>query len=129
VPSPNLTAVVDAFAQDRVQFAPLSPEVELVAFPGVGEAGSYRGPEDVERYFLAFRAPFADDWSMRVVRSHDLGDRVAVKVRGRASGRQSGVPVEATWSQAYWFAGGLIERIEVHPRFADAVAAIERDVR
>lgn len=54
-----------------------------------------------------------------------VGDRVAMAVRTRASGKSSGVPVDVRWALVYTLLDERVERVDVHGDFDRACEVAE----
>jgi ketosteroid isomerase-like protein len=82
-----------------------------------------RGLEEMR----AFRdsSPWGRSLSFAAERLFDVDDeRVLVFVRGTASGRQSGVPVETKIAHEITLRRGLIVRVKAYPDRAEALRAV-----
>ncbi|HEX2128876.1 MAG TPA: nuclear transport factor 2 family protein [Solirubrobacterales bacterium] len=91
-----------------------------------GEAGAYRGHEGVRRYVNDLR----EAWSAYSVEIHtleDLGDDVLMEGRLRATGKSSGLEVDAEMAWLHSFLPGQGEgryaRLRFFPNRDDALAA------
>jgi ketosteroid isomerase-like protein len=99
-------------AFDRGDFAAIlddvDPEIVIRAHPR-GDEGNYQGKDGFLRFITEWIEPF-DDFSQTPEEFTAAGDRVLVKVLQRASGKGSGVPVEARfWLVHRMRAGKAIE--------------------
>jgi ketosteroid isomerase-like protein len=101
------------------------PNVLLVLRPEFGVAsGRYRGPEEVATYM---RDEFLSEWQGAVIAGEEFleaGDSVVVQVHQRATGRESGTPVEMRYFQVWSFRGRSVIRIESILKRADALEAV-----
>jgi ketosteroid isomerase-like protein len=102
------------------------PNVLLVLRPEFGPAasGRYCGPEEIAKYM---RDEFLAEWTGAVIAGGeflDAGDSVVVGVHQRATGRESGTPVEMRYFQVWTFRGGSVIRIESIMERADALEAV-----
>ena len=100
------------------------PHVLLVLRREFGLAsGVYCGPDEVARYM---RDVFLVEWESAVIAGEefvDAGDSVVVRVHQRATGRQSGTPVQMRYFQVWTFRGASVIRIESVIERADALEA------
>jgi ketosteroid isomerase-like protein len=86
-------------------------------------AGVYCGPDEVARYM---RDVFLVEWESAVIAGEefvDAGDSIVVRVHQRATGRQSGTPVQMRYFQVWTFRGASVIRIESVIERADALEA------
>jgi ketosteroid isomerase-like protein len=89
----------------------LDPEIEYVNPPGAIEPGIRRG---LEAFTAAVRRTLEgwSRWVMEPERFEDTGDKVAVTVRYRATGRTSGIDVEGRESALLTMRDGRVVRYE-----------------
>jgi ketosteroid isomerase-like protein len=123
---------VDAYLAgdlDRV-VAMMSPDVCVVAAPGLPESGQYRGREE----FLDWTARWLDAWQefdMAVQSIEPVGKRhVVAAVRQSGRGRGSGIDVEMDTGHVYGFDGEVLTYFALFPDAKKALAdaqARERD--
>jgi uncharacterized protein len=76
----------------------LSPDLVTYVAPHLPLAGTYHGPEGLLQVALDWAEGF-DELVVTYEEYIDAGDQVVVRVRQRASGAESGVPVE---TDAWW---------------------------
>jgi ketosteroid isomerase-like protein len=92
---------------------------------------TYRGPEDIIRFWETWRAAF-DDFRIELEEIIDAGDHVIVFARVRGRGVGSGADVETPTFPQVWTLGhdGRPVRVEMYPGRAEALEAVglsERD--
>jgi ketosteroid isomerase-like protein len=97
------------------------PEVVSYTAPDLGPA-EYRGHEGFLQWCENWLSAF-DEFTMEVESHVDAGNGVVLKVRQKATGSASGVPVEATFWFAHRLGGGSITRIGIHATEQDALEA------
>jgi ketosteroid isomerase-like protein len=89
----------------------LDRETVLVLRSPLPEAGTYRGAEEIRGYMLGF----LETWDEAVIEGENftaVGDNVVVGVHQRATGIESGIPVEMRYFQVWTFRGATVLRIE-----------------
>jgi ketosteroid isomerase-like protein len=101
------------------------PEIEYVNPTGAIEPGTRRGlaafSQAVERVFEGW-----ETWQMEPEQIEVFGDQVAVVVRYRARGRESGVEMEGRESALWTVRDGKVVRYEWFHEAADAFEAVRR---
>jgi ketosteroid isomerase-like protein len=105
--------------------AEFHPDIEWEAGRDlVPDAGVYRGHEGV----LAFWRTWLDaieDFRLQVEESLDAGEgRVFVMTRAEGRGRDSGVPVEASFPQVFELRDGQVVRVRLFATRATALEAV-----
>jgi len=102
--------------------AMMSPDVVVVAGPGMPEAGTYNGHDE----FLPWTRRWLDAWEafdMEVESIEAAGDRhVVAAVRQRGRGRGSGIEVEMATGHVYEFDGETLVYFALYASFDEAVA-------
>ena len=79
---------------------------------GLGLPPSYRGREGFREFMKAWTEEQFQDWSIELERLIDAGgDRVVAFFHQRATGRESGVPVELRMATLYELEDGRIVRM------------------
>jgi ketosteroid isomerase-like protein len=79
------------------------------------EPGPFHGREELRSVFNSWNVAFGPDWTshMTVRDVHDLGDgRVLIQLGFKASGVESGIPVDQALATLYTVRGGEIVRGE-----------------
>jgi ketosteroid isomerase-like protein len=103
-------------------------EIVLVVHESVGpEAGTFRGPEAVGRWFGDWFLAFGKDYHFEVAEIRSLGHRVFVVARHRGHGRSSGADVEQVNAQLFSLHGGKVARMELYGSPAEALNAVGLD--
>ena len=108
----DLTTVLQQFDPEVVSYtaAPLDP-------------AEYRGPEGFLEWCDNWLSAF-DDFTNEVESHVETGEAVVLRVRQRATGATSGVPVERTFWLVHVFSGERIARIGIHANEQQALAAV-----
>ncbi len=98
----DLTTTLQQFDPEVVSYtaAPLDP-------------AEYRGHEGFLRWCENWLDAF-DEFAMEVESHVEVGEAVVLRVRQRATGATSGVPVELTFWFLHRFSDGKITRIGIH---------------
>jgi ketosteroid isomerase-like protein len=107
----DLSAVLETFSPDLVTYVA----------PPIPVAGTYHGPEG----FLQLTLDWAEGFDELVATAEehiDAGDQVVTRVRHRASGAESGVPVEADIWYVWTIHAGKTVRADI---FNDRSEALE----
>jgi ketosteroid isomerase-like protein len=107
----DLSAVLESFSPDLVTY--VAPPLPI--------AGTYHGPEG----FLQMTFDWAEAFDELVITPEehlDAGDKVVSRVRHRASGAESGVPVETEAWYVWTIRAGRTVRAEI---FNDKSEALE----
>jgi uncharacterized protein len=99
----------------------LSPDLVTYVAPPIPVAGTYHGPEGLLQLTLDWAEGF-DELVVTAEEFFDAGDQVVVRVRHRASGAESGVPVETDIWYVWTVRAGMTVRADV---FNDRSAAFE----
>jgi ketosteroid isomerase-like protein len=98
-------------------------DAEWIPVPEVPGPTNYRGREG----FIEFMRTWTEDWegwSLRLERLIDAGDdRVVALVHQRATGKGSGVPVEAHSGMVFEFEDGRVIRMRNYLHAAQALEA------
>jgi ketosteroid isomerase-like protein len=107
----DLTSVLRQFDPDVISYtaAPLDP-------------AEYRGHEGFLEWCENWLSAF-DRFDMEVESHVEVGEAVVLRVRQRATGASSGVPVERTFWFAHRFRGDKIIRIGIHASEEQALEA------
>jgi ketosteroid isomerase-like protein len=100
----------------------MDPEIEYVNPPGAIEPGTRRG---IEAFAAAVQGVFDgfDTWEAEPEEFTAVGDQVAVVVRYRARGRESGAEVEGRESALWTLHKGKVTRMAWFHGPADALEA------
>jgi uncharacterized protein len=101
--------------------ATLSPDLITYVAPPIPVAGTYHGPEGLLQLTLDWAEGF-DELVVTAEEYIDAGDQVVVRVRHRASGAESGVPVETDIWYVFTIRAGKTVRADV---FNDRNEALE----
>lgn len=105
--------------------ARFDPEIEWV-LPERQSSDSCCGPEAVKRFWEGLDSTF-DELELRPQEYIDAGDRVATRLRHYASGKGSGLSIEAElYHQVTTFEGDRIVRIEYFASWPEALDAVDR---
>jgi ketosteroid isomerase-like protein len=107
----DLTTVLQQLDPEVVSYtaAPLDP-------------AEYRGHEGFLQWCENWLNAF-DEFAMEVESHVEVGDAVVLRVRQRATGAASGVPVEATFWFVHVFIDGRIARVGIHASEEQALEA------
>lgn len=105
-------AAFDARDYDTVLFF-LDPDVVWEQSPGVPESGIFRGREQVRRWFESFDDVFADV-HIELVELIPRGDWTIASVRISGRGRQSEIPIDMHFAQAWRFSDGRFVQVKEH---------------
>jgi uncharacterized protein len=102
----------EAFAEHRFPTEHFSDEIEWTTSPVLPDAGTYRGRENVRRYFAEWVAGWAE------VRNEpteliDAGDRVVAMVHGRFRLTEDARPFESDYAQLWTLRGGRVVSVRV----------------
>src|SRR5262245_3897884 len=102
----------------------LDPEVEWSMPSNIPEAGTYRGRDEVVRGLETFLEAW-DDLAVTVEELLDAGDRVVALVRYSGRGRESGIEVSGTNTdaQVWTIRNGKAVRVELYGGTVDALQA------
>src|SRR5436190_6667223 len=113
-------------ARDWVAIAEVwHPDIELEALETEPEAGTYRGLDEITRYFDAWSEPYSE-YLVRADEILDAGDGVVVVERIAARGLQgsdSGTWMRHELFRLIRFKGGKIWRVKEYPTRAQALEA------
>ena len=108
----DLSAVLETFSPDLVTY--IAPPIPV--------AGTYHGPEG----FLQVTLDWAEGFDELIATTEEHidagGDRVITRVRHRASGAESGVPVETDFWYVWTIREGKSVRVDI---FTDRREALE----
>jgi ketosteroid isomerase-like protein len=107
----DLTTVLQQFDPEVVSYtaAPLDP-------------AEYRGHEGFLQWCDNWLSAF-DEFTNEIESHVDTGEAVVLRVRQRATGATSGVPVERTFWFVHLFSGERIARIGIHENEEQALEA------
>jgi ketosteroid isomerase-like protein len=104
-----------------------APDIEFITSEGWPETPtSGSGMPGLQRWRDLFLSSFQD---LRI-EAEDLsaeGDRVVVRVRQRGTFRATGIAMDITYWQAWWFRGGRVARWQAFEHEGDARAAVGID--
>lgn len=108
--------------------ADFPPEIEWkvsLQLPDAPPDDTYRGPEEVMRFWETWRAAF-DDFRLEIEEIIDAGEQVIVIARVRGRGAASGADVDTPSFPQVWTVGddGRPVRVEMHASRAEAIAAV-----
>jgi ketosteroid isomerase-like protein len=98
------------------------PEVVSYTAPPLDPA-EYRGHEGFLKWCENWLSAF-DDFTNEVESHFETGEAVVLRVRQRATGATSGVPVERIFWFVHQFGGGRIDRIGIHANEEQALEAV-----
>ena len=70
-----------------------APDVVVTQFPDQPDVQDYHGHEGLLQVMAEWTDTW-DDWSVEILRTREIGDRVLVGARQRGRGKSSGAPVE-----------------------------------
>jgi len=70
-----------------------APDIIVTQFPDQPDVRDYRGHEGLLQVMAEWIGIW-DDWSVEILRTREIGDRVLVGARQRGRGKGSGAPVE-----------------------------------
>ncbi len=108
----DLSAALETFSPDLVTY--VAPPIPL--------AGTYHGPEGLLQLTLDWAEGF--DELIATAEEHiDAGDQVVTRVRHRASGAESGVPVETAVWYVWTVREGKTVRADIFNDRGDALKA------
>jgi ketosteroid isomerase-like protein len=97
------------------------PEIEIWESPELPGDLAGQGYDNLDRANKVLLDSF-DEWSVEPERFFDLGERILVFVRFRATGKGSGIPVEAPLAHLWTLRDGKIIKQEI---FGDRNKALE----
>ena len=98
------------------------PEFELRTADRVPNPGTYRGPEEVRRFFEDLFAPF-EEMVVEPEEFFERGDQIVVFVLARLRPTGSSAEVENRIGHLWTMREGKASRLEVFPRREDALEA------
>jgi ketosteroid isomerase-like protein len=112
----------EAFAQHRFPSEQFADEIEWTTSPELPDAGTYRGRENLRRYFAEWVAGWAE------VRNDpneliDAGDRVVAMVHGTFRLMENARPFERDYAQLWRLRAGLVISVRVYADPAEALEA------
>jgi ketosteroid isomerase-like protein len=99
------------------------PLVLFIMRPEFPDAGTYLGPEAVERYMRGFLEP----WTRLTIEADEIleaGDSVVVAVTQRGVGGASGAATELRYFQVWSFRGSKVIRLDNIRERAEALEAV-----
>jgi ketosteroid isomerase-like protein len=98
--------------------------MEWIPLDVLPDAGPYRGPEGVRRFWEEWGDAF-DDFRAEPVEYAEGGESVIVITRVHGRGRDSGAPVDAPGFPMVWTTrDNVIVRVEMFQSRAEALAAV-----
>jgi uncharacterized protein len=100
-------------------------DVELVVHGGFLETGTFKGSEEVGRWFGDWFRSFQRGYHFELEETTDLGHAVFVMASHGGRGRASGAEVQGTAAYIYRLREGKIARVEMYPTRAEALEAAE----
>jgi len=99
------------------------PDLELKTADRVTNPGTYRGSDEVRRFFEDLFEPF-EQVLTEPEQFFERGDRIAVFVRVRSRPRGSSAVVENRIGHVWTMRDGKVARLEIHPERQKALEAI-----
>jgi ketosteroid isomerase-like protein len=99
------------------------PLILFIMRPEFPDAGNYLGLDRVAEYMRGFLEP----WTRLTIEAEDYfesGDSIAVAVRQRGTGGESGAPTELRYFQVWSFRGDRVIRLENIRERTDAMATV-----
>ncbi len=84
--------------------------------------GTFRGHEGVREFWRLFREPW-EEIRLDVERFVEIGEKIVLKARFSATGRDSGTKVDAVFGQVFTFRGDRLIDFQAFSDFAEAAAA------
>ena len=113
----------DAFSRGDLTTVLRQLDPEVVSYTAAPlDPAEYRGHEGFLEWCENWLSAF-DEFSNEVESHVEVGDAVVLRVRQRATGASSGVPVERTFWFVHRFSGGRITRIGIHATEEQALEA------
>jgi ketosteroid isomerase-like protein len=100
----------------------LSPDLLTCVAPPLPVAGTYHGPEGLLQLTLDWAEGF-DELNISAEEHIDAGDKVITRVRHRASGAESDVPVETDLWYVFTVRAGKTVRADIFNDRAEALEA------
>jgi len=105
--------------------AAFDEEVVLVVHESVGpDAGIFRGPEAVGRWFGDWFLAFGKDYRFEVEEARSVGERVFVVARHHGNGRSSGAEVEQVNAQVLSLRDGKVAQLELYGSRTEALKVV-----
>ena len=88
-------AAIDAYVRgdESAMLDRAAPDIIVTQFPDQPDVRDYRGHEGLLQVMAEWIGIW-DDWSVEILRTREIGDRVLVGARQRGRGKGSGAPVE-----------------------------------
>jgi len=88
-------AALDAYfrGDESAMLDHAAPDVVVTQFPDQPDVQDYHGHEGLLQVMAEWTDTW-DDWSVEILRTREIGDRVLVGARQRGRGKSSGAPVE-----------------------------------
>jgi ketosteroid isomerase-like protein len=114
----------EAFERGDVaaMLALVHPELVSYVAPPLADPAEYHGPNGMFQMMANWTEGF-DDYVQRAEEYIDAGDHVIVRVHQRATGAQSGVPVERDFWFFHTVRNGKLTRMGVHESKQQALEA------
>ena len=88
-------AAIDAYfrGDESAMLDRAAPDIIVTQFPDQPDVQDYHGHEGLLQVMAEWTGTW-DDWSVEILRTREIGDRVLVGARQRGRGKGSGAPVE-----------------------------------
>jgi uncharacterized protein len=100
----------------------VDPEVVSYTAAPLADPAEYHGPDGIFQWVANWTEGF-DDYVQHAEDYIDAGDHVIARVYQRATGKQSGVPVERRFWFLHTLRNGKLVRVGVHGSKRDALEA------
>src|SRR5512133_3062824 len=102
----------EAFADHRFPSEQFADEIEWTTSPLLPDAGTYRGRENVRRYFAEWVAGWAEVRN-EPIELIDVGDQVVAMVHGRFRLAEGARAFESDYAQVWGLRDGLVVDVRV----------------
>lgn len=101
----------------------LTDDVVWEQSPGVPEAGTFTGRDQVRGWFGQFTEIF-HEVRIDALRYEPVGPWIAAEVRIRGRGGVSEIPIDMTFAQGWRYDGELFDRVKEHTSLEKLLAAL-----
>ena len=118
-------AAIDAYfrGDESAMLDRAAPDVIVTQFPDQPDVRDYHGHEGLLQVMAEWTGTW-DDWSVEILRTREIGDRVLVGARQRGRGKSSGAPVEGEVAFVFTVRHGKIARWQMFHSEQQALEAV-----